>query len=124
MLQLKSKTVILYKTVQEEDGTCRLGRNDKINEMSEGHAIVRFIKSETAMAETGPEARRYKINKENIIMEADRKTKKRRLRKRWLEDDLKTMNVRQLTRKAQDRSEWKAISRKAKTQQGYDALQT
>ena len=111
----------IFGTVKNEDGSRRIRMNHELNEIIENADIVRFIKSRR-IAWLG-----------NVMRMDENRTPKRvlewktigwrireRPRKRWIEDveeDIERMGIRVWRKLCKERTEWKRITEKAKTQQ-------
>ncbi|XP_072392502.1 uncharacterized protein [Diabrotica undecimpunctata] len=88
-----------YGLMQEKYGTWRIRRNDEVNELNEGYHIIRYVKSQR-LSWLGYIQRHEdtKTTKKMLQLKPVGRRKKERPRTRWLddvEDDLKTMNIRQ-----------------------------
>ena len=109
----------MFGPVQNEDGSWRIRTNREMNELTENTDIVRFIKSRR-IAWLG-----------HVMRMAEKRTAKRvlewkpigkrirgRPRKRWIEDgeeDIQRMGIRGWRELCKERTGWKRITEKAKT---------
>ena len=107
--------------MQNEDGSCRIRMNYKLNELIENADIVRFIKCRIAWLG-------------HVMWMGDNRTAKRilewkpigmrvggRPRKRWIvdnEEDMQIMGKRRWREQCKERAEWKRITERAKTHSG------
>jgi len=107
--------------VQDENGIWRIRKNHELNELIGSTDIVRFIKSRR-VAWLGHVMR---MNGRRMPRILEWKPMGRRIRgrprKRWIEDaeeDIQTMGVRGWRKLNKERTEWKKITKKAKTHSG------
>jgi hypothetical protein len=111
----------IYGPVQEAD-TLRIRYNEELNGLIKGKYIVKFIKAQRVRwlghvkrMEAGATPRR---TMEGRLFIGRRKG---RPSLRWMDDvvaDLRAMNIRQWTEKAEDREQWRLVVKEAKAHPG------
>jgi len=92
--------------------------NYELNDLIKNADIVRFVKSKK-MAWLGRVMRME--GKRVLEWKPTGRRKRRRPRKRWIEDiddDLQIMGIREWRKLCKERAEWKKITEKAKTHSG------
>jgi hypothetical protein len=102
-------------------GSWQIGTNSEINELISRDNIIGFVKT-LRLKWLGHVERMHSGRTPKMILKArmERGRKRRRPRKRWLDDDddLQQLGVRNWRLKARDRVEWRTVMSEAKVQLG------